>query len=155
MLVVIVLLLYLLFRLNDSVRVITFFILIFFAHLAKLVRTFCNYHFIICTLSRVYTYLYINHFYISLYINLYVYTLLFYKERAFSTQPQCYLTFSNFELQILHRCRLIHKSIIILRHFLYLLYLCPCLDLGLFMSYLCDLFFIFVFIFSMVDRIIS
>ena len=27
-------------------------------------------------------------------------------------------------------------------HILYLLYLCPCLDLGLFISYLCDLFFI-------------
>ena len=27
---------------------------------------------------------------------------------------------------------------IILRHFLYLLYLCPSLDLGVLMSYLCD-----------------
>ena len=29
------------------------------------------------------------------------------------------------------RCSLIHKSIIIPRYFLYLLYLCPCLDVGL------------------------
>ena len=58
----------------------------------------------------------------------------------FSTQSQCCLTFSCTELQVLLRCCLIHISIIILRHFLYLLYLCPCLVLGLFKSYLCDLF---------------
>ena len=47
------------------------------------------------------------------------------------------------------RCCLIHISIIIVRHFLYLLYLCPWLDLGLFMSYLCDLFFSFSSSFSL------
>ena len=36
--------------------------------------------------------------------------------------------------------------------FLYLLYLCLCLELGLFMSNLCDLFFIFIFIFIMINR---
>ena len=36
--------------------------------------------------------------------------------------------------------------IIIPRHFLYLLYLCPCLDVGLFMPYLYDQFFNFIFI---------
>ena len=36
---------------------------------------------------------------------------------------------------MLLRCCLIHVSIIILRHFLYLLYLCSCLGLDLFMSY--------------------
>ena len=52
---------------------------------------------------------------------------------------------------LLRRC-LKHISIIILRHILYLVYLCPCLGLGLFMSYLYDLFFslisslIFIFI---------
>ena len=50
------------------------------------------------------------------------------------------LSFSWTELQGLLRYCLIRMSIIILRHFLYLLYLCPCLDLGLFMSYLCDFF---------------
>ena len=40
-----------------------------------------------------------------------------------------------------------HTSIIIPKQFLYTLYLCPCLGLGLFMSYpLCGLFFIFIFI---------
>ena len=53
---------------------------------------------------------------------------------------------------MLLRCYLIHIIIIILRHVLYLLYLCPCLDLGLFMSYLCDLFFIFIFILIMINR---
>ena len=43
---------------------------------------------------------------------------------------------------MLLRCPLVHKSIIP-RHLLYLLYLCPWLDVGLFLSYLCDLFFIF------------
>ena len=52
---------------------------------------------------------------------------------------------------MLLRCCLIHISIIILRHFLYLLYL----GLGLFMSYLCDLLFIFIFIFIMINCTIS
>ena len=65
------------------------------------------------------------------------------------------LTISWIGLQMLLRRCLINISIIIPRHFLYLLYLCPCLDLGLFMSYLCDLFFIFTFIFIMINRIIS
>ena len=42
-----------------------------------------------------------------------------------------------------------------MRHFSYLLYLCPCLGLGLFMSYLGDPFFIFIFIFNLINRIIS
>ena len=49
---------------------------------------------------------------------------------------------------------LIHITIT-LGHFLYLLYLCPCLDLGLFMLYLCDAFFIFIFIFIMINHVIS
>ena len=78
-------------------------------------------------------------------------TRFFFKQRFFSTQPQCCLTFSWTELQILLRCCLLHNiSIIILRHFLYLL----CLGLGLFVSYLCDLFFIFISIFIMINRII-
>ena len=71
------------------------------------------------------------------------------------------LTFSWTEFQMLFRCCLIHKSIIILRHFLYLLYLCSCTDLGLFMLYLCDLgFFVSIwfsfpfFIFIMINHII-
>ena len=51
-----------------------------------------------------------------------------------------FLTFSWVELQILLRCCLVHISIIIPRHFLYLLYLCPCLDVNLFMFSLSDLF---------------
>ena len=75
----------------------------------------------------------------------------FYKQRFFSTQPQCCLTFSWIELQTFLRCCLVHISIIILGHFLNLLYLCSCLDLGLFILYLYDLFFIFI----MINRIIS
>ena len=41
---------------------------------------------------------------------------------------------------MLLRCCLIDISIIILRHALYLPYFYPCLDLGLFMSYLCSFF---------------
>ena len=83
------------------------------------------------------------------------FTHLFYKQRFFSTQPQCCLTFWWIEPPMLLRYYLVHKSIIILRHLVYLLYLCSCLDLSLFMSYLCDLFFIFIFIFIMINRIIS
>ena len=42
-----------------------------------------------------------------------------------------------------------------LRHILYLVYLCPCLSLGLFKSYLCNLFFIFSLIFIVIDHITS
>ena len=66
-----------------------------------------------------------------------------YKQRILSTQPQCCLTFSWIELQMLLRCCLIPISIIILRHFLYLLWLCLCLDLGL----LCRIYMIY-FLFS-------
>ena len=55
-----------------------------------------------------------------------------------------------FEIQMLLRCCFIHTSISKLIH-LCLLYLCSCLELGLFMPYLCDLFFIFIFIFIMIN----
>ena len=51
------------------------------------------------------------------------------------------------------RCCLIHITIIVLRHILYLVHLSPCL--GLFMSYLCDLFFIFSLIFIVINHITS
>ena len=67
-------------------------------------------------------------------------TRFFYKQHFFTNQPQCCLLFSWIELQVLLRCCLIHMSIIMPRHFLNLLYLCPCLNPDLFMSYLCNLF---------------
>ena len=75
-----------------------------------------------------------------------IYTLFSISNAYFSTQPQYCLIFSWIELQMLLRCCLIHMSIIILRHFLYLPYLYPCLNLSLFMMYLCDLFFIFIMV---------
>ena len=78
----------------------------------------------------------------------------FYKQHYFSIQPQCCLIFSWIKLQMSLRCCLINVSIFILRHFLYFLYLCPYLDLDLFLSYLCGLFFIFVFILTMINHII-
>ena len=82
-------------------------------------------------------------------------TRFFYKQRFFFRSASVLLNFSRIDRQMLLRCCLIHKSIIILRHFLYLLYLCPCLFLGLFLSYLCDLFFIVIFFFMMITCIIS
>ena len=52
-------------------------------------------------------------------------------------------------------CCLIHISIIIPRHFLYLIFSCPCLSLVLFMLCLCDLFYMFIFIFIIANRMIS
>ena len=79
----------------------------------------------------------------------------FFYQRCFSsTQLQCCITFSWMELQVLLRCCLIHVSMVMIKHFLCLLHLHPCLDLGLFMSYLCDLFFIFIFIFIMINQMI-
>ena len=73
----------------------------------------------------------------------------------FSTQPQCCLTFSRIELQMLLSCCLIHISITLLKHYLYLLFVCSFLDVGLFLSYLSDLFVIFIFIFIIINRAIS
>ena len=74
----------------------------------------------------------------------------FYKQHVLSTQPQCCLLFH--ELEMLLRCCLIHITIIIPRHILYLIYLCPCLCLGLSMSCLCDLFYIFSLIFIVINH---
>ena len=71
-------------------------------------------------------------------------TRLFYKHCFFSSQSQCYLTFSWIRL-LLKRCSL-HITNITLGHILYLVYLCTCLGLSI-MSDLCDLFFIFTLIF--------
>ena len=68
---------------------------------------------------------------------------LFLRERLFSTQPQSWLTFAWIELQMLRKPFLLYVSIIIiLRHFLYLAYLCPCLSLGLFISVYVIYFFV-------------
>ena len=80
----------------------------------------------------------------------------YYKQRFYSTQPQsCCLTFSWIELQILLGCCLTLVAIIILKHILYSVYLRSCLGLGLFMSHLCDLFFIFSLIFIVINHITS
>ena len=50
-------------------------------------------------------------------------------------------------------CYLIHRTIITLRHTLYLVYLGSYLDLSLFMLHLCDLFFMFSIIFIAVNSI--
>ena len=82
-------------------------------------------------------------------------TLFFISYAFFSTQPQCCLTFSWIELQMLLRCCLVHIAIMILKHMLYLVYLYPCLGLGHFMSYLCDLFFIFSLVFIVINHTTS
>ena len=56
---------------------------------------------------------------------------------------------------MLLRCCLIHTTINILRYILYLVYLCPCLGPGPFMSCICDSFFIFSFIFIVINNITS
>ena len=48
-----------------------------------------------------------------------------------------------------------YSTAIILRHLLYLLYFCQCLSLRVYMSNLCDIFFTFIFIFIIINRIIS
>ena len=82
-------------------------------------------------------------------------TCFFYKQHFFSTQTQYCLTFSWIEFQMLLRCCLIDTVTTILRHILYLVYLCPSLDRCLFMLYLCDLFFIFCLIFIVINYVTS
>ena len=56
---------------------------------------------------------------------------------------------------MLLRCSLINITIILLRQISYLVYLSPSLGLGLFILYLCDLFFIFSLIFIVINDITS
>ena len=56
---------------------------------------------------------------------------------------------------MLLRCCLIHITIIILRYILHLVCLCLCLSRGLFMLYLCDLFFLFSLIFFAINYVTS
>ena len=56
---------------------------------------------------------------------------------------------------MLLRCSLLHITITLLRQISYLVYLCPTLGLGLFILYLCDLFFIFSLIFIVINDITS
>ena len=72
------------------------------------------------------------------------------KETVYFNSAAVLLNFSWIELQMFLRCCWLRISITMLLH---LLYLCPFLDLGLFMPYLYDLFFIFTFI--MINHIIS
>ena len=50
---------------------------------------------------------------------------------------------------------LLHTTTIILGHILYLVYFCPYLTLGLFLSHLCDLLFIFSLIFIVIKHLTS
>lgn len=52
-------------------------------------------------------------------------------------------------------CCLMPLEIILSRHFLYLLYLCMRICLGLFISYLFDPFFISIFIFIIINNVVS
>ena len=81
----------------------------------------------------------------------------FFLSNAFfnSDSIQCCLTSSWIELQMLLRCWVIYITIIILKHILYLVYLCRSLCLGLFLSHLCDLFFIFSLIFIVINHMTS
>ena len=67
--------------------------------------------------------------------------VLFHTQRGFSTQSQ------------LLNCCLTHITIIILKRIFYLVYLGPCLGLGLFISYLRDQFLIISPIFIAINHI--
>ena len=76
----------------------------------------------------------------------------FFTSNVFSAPPQCCLTLSWNEFQMLLRCYLIHIKSPCWKTF-YIYYICTnqCLDLGLFMLYLFDLYLIFIFILIMVN----
>ena len=79
--------------------------------------------------------------------------ILFFQLHAFFYKQRFFSTFLRIELQILLKCCLIHLTIIILRHILYLAYLCLWLGLYLFMSYLYDLLYIFSLIFFVITHL--
>ena len=73
----------------------------------------------------------------------------------FLTHPQCCLTFSWLELQMLLQGCLIHMTFILLKRIIYVVYSCPYLGLGLFMPHLFDLLFISSLIFTVINHITS
>ena len=77
-------------------------------------------------------------------------------ETLFLNSASVLLKFSHkLTFKMLLRCCLIHITIILLRHILCLAYFGPCLGLGLLMSYLCNLFFIFSLFFIVIYHITS
>ena len=83
------------------------------------------------------------------------YTHFFYKQRFCFNSTSVLVNFlMNLTSNIVYALLNTNKHNI-LRHFLCLVYLFQCLDLGLFMSYLCDLFFIIVFFFILINHIFS
>ena len=64
----------------------------------------------------------------------------FYKERFFSIRPQCCLTFSLIELQMLLRCCLRHRSIIILRHFIFTIFVPTSRPRSIYVVYMWSIF---------------
>ena len=78
----------------------------------------------------------------------------FYKQCFSLVEPQCCLTLSWIELQMLPTCFLItYKHHYTERHISYIVYFGPCLGRGLFTSYIGDLFFIFSLIFITINSI--
>ena len=73
----------------------------------------------------IYIYIYIYQFYKLIYVILIyisnIHTHVFHKQRFFSTESRCCLTFSWIELQMLLRCCLIHISC--LRHIIKVLFI--------------------------------
>ena len=59
-----------------------------------------------------------------------------------------FMNWASILLSLIH-----HLTITVLTNILYLVYLSKCLDLGLFVSYLCNLFFIFSLIFISINNI--
>ena len=78
----------------------------------------------------------------------------FFISNALISQSQCCLTISLIELQVLFWCCLIHITITMLIHILYLVNLWPCLGLTLFMLYACDIFIIFSVTFIIMNHLI-
>ena len=78
------------------------------------------------------------------------------KWSAHSTTFLFWATLFSTQLSVSNLPSWIHMTTIILRHqILYLVYLCTCLGLDQFMSYLCDLFFVLSLIFIVINHITS
>ena len=82
------------------------------------------------------------------------YTRFFYKQRFFSAQHQRCLTFSWIQVQMLLSCCLIHISIIIVRLFIFTKFVFMSRPRSIYLT-LCDLFFILIFIFIVINHIVS
>ena len=91
---------------------------------------------------------------VSIELYLILWYKLFYKQRLFSTQPQCWLTFYWTESEMLLKCCLLHRGIALRRHTIFYIFVSMSTYWSIYALFkIC--FLIITFIFIKINHIIS